>query len=202
MQSVAAQPNFYSLSKSVVSVKCWLSITFHIALQSPVWQMNTADSYLHIPLSFFPPPGFGNWIVARLPRQLYAAKFRAGRQIPQHLLYETYSHRKLGTMQEGGPAIKLCAENTSRNKSQRIMRLKLELCKPKSFDSRAEAGKSFYPPATRNELEKLLQYASLPHLLLLLLLSMLSLLGLAVAVVSYESMFVASLHSFLIIDIQ
>lgn len=162
--------------------------------------MNTADSYLHIPLSCFPPPGFGNWIVARLPRQLYAAKFRAGRQIPKHLLYETYSHRKLGTMQEGGPAIKLCAENTSRNKSQRIMRLKLELCKPKSFDSRAEAGKSFYAPATRNELEKLLQYASLPHLLLLL--SMLSLLGLAVAVVSYESMFVASLHSFLIIDIQ
>lgn len=84
------------------------------------------------------------------------------------------------------------------------MRLKLELCKPKSFDSRAEAGKSFYAPATRNELEKLLQYASLLHLLLLLLLllSMLSLVGLAVAVVSYESMFVASLHSFLIIDIQ
>lgn len=68
--------------------------------------------------------------------------------------------KAIKVVREGVRAIKLCAENTSRNKSQRIMRLKLELCKPKSFDSRAEAGKSFYAPATRNELEKLLQYAS------------------------------------------
>lgn len=40
-------------------------------------------------------------------------------------------------------------ENTSENKSHRIMRLRAELCKPKSFDSQA-AGKSFYAPATRN----------------------------------------------------
>lgn len=92
LQSVTAPTPFYSLSKSLVSVKCCLSITFHIALQFH----SLANEYRRqlSSLPYFPCfPDFGNWIVARLPRQLYAAKFSAGRQIPQHLLYNIYSYK-------------------------------------------------------------------------------------------------------------
>jgi len=87
------------------------------------------------------------------------------------------------------------------------MRLKLELCKPKSFDSQAE-GKSFYAPATWNELEKLLQYGSSVGFGSVRFSSTAvygaddRVGGAVTYVVVGVVVVVASLHSFLIIDIQ
>lgn len=78
--------------------------------------MNTADSYLHSHTS--PAADFGNWIVARLPRQLYAAKFSAGRQIPQHLLYKTYRYKGWKGEEGGGTGYKaVCREHVQKQKS-------------------------------------------------------------------------------------